>query len=313
LCDLVSDFIFGRVYVLKEAKACDESGENQPLVHVDCISHVYSDGSIGVHDACLKLFEREILAICGPNGAGKSTLLHHLNGLLVPAEGRVIIMGKTMTKNSANELRKIVGLVFQDADSQLFAPTVLDDVMFGPLNQGLKPEEAKKQALWALNTVGFTELSKTPHHLSGGEKRLVAIAGVIAMKPKILVVDEPTSDLDPVNAENIEHLLVSLRNEMGLSVVFSTHDMDLAARIADRLYVLKKGSVIAEGNPRDIFYDNVLLEEARLKPPEPVIFYQSLVKAGILESGFRPIRRDEVSSLFQRRKEVIDISERSSS
>jgi cobalt/nickel transport system ATP-binding protein len=298
---------------LKEPRACDESGENQPLVHVDCISHVYSDGSIGVHDACLKLFEREILAICGPNGAGKSTLLHHLNGLLVPAEGRVIIMGKTMTKNSANELRKIVGLVFQDADSQLFAPTVLDDVMFGPLNQGLKPEEARKQALWALNTVGFTELSKTPHHLSGGEKRLVAIAGVIAMKPKILVVDEPTSDLDPVNAENIERLLVNLRNEMGLSVVFSTHDMDLAARIADRLYVLKKGSVIAEGNPRDIFYDSALLEEARLKPPEPVIFYQSLVKEGILESGFRPIRRDEVSSLFQRRKEVIGISERSSS
>jgi cobalt/nickel transport system ATP-binding protein len=236
-----------------------------------------------------------------------------LNGILVPAEGRITIMGKAVTKNSASELRKIVGLVFQDADSQLFAPTVLDDVMFGPLNQGLKPEEAKKQALWALNTVGFTELSKTPHHLSGGEKRLVAIAGVIAMKPKILVVDEPTSDLDPVNAENIERLLVNLRDEMGLSVAISTHDMDLAARIADRLYILKKGSVIAEGDPRDIFYDNAVLEEARLKPPEPVIFYQSLVREGILESGLRPIRRDEVSSLFTRRREAIDISEKSSS
>jgi cobalt/nickel transport system ATP-binding protein len=298
---------------LKEPRACDELDKNQPLVHVDCISHVYADGSIGVHSACLKLFEGEILAICGPNGSGKSTLLQHLNGILVPAEGRITIMGKTVTKNSAGELRKIVGLVFQDADSQLFAPTVLDDVMFGPLNQGLKPEEAKKQALWALNTVGFTELSRTPHHLSGGEKRLVAIAGVIAMKPKILVVDEPTSDLDPVNAENIERLLVNLRDEMGLSVVISTHDMDLAARIADRLYVLKKGSVIAEGDPRDIFYDNAVLEEARLRPPEPVVFYQSLVKEGILESGLRPIRRDEVSSLFKRRSETIGISEKSSS
>jgi cobalt/nickel transport system ATP-binding protein len=185
--------------------------------------------------------------------------------------------------------------------------------MFGPLNQGLKPEEAKEQALWALNTVGFTELAKTPHHLSGGEKRLVAIAGVIAMKPKILVVDEPTSDLDPVNAENIEHLLVSLRDELGLSVVISTHDMDLAARIADRLYILKKGSVIAEGEPRDIFYDNALLEESRLKPPEPVLFYQSVVKEGILENGLRPIRRDEISSLFKKRRETIDLSEKSSS
>jgi cobalt/nickel transport system ATP-binding protein len=294
---------------VKKTEACDQLDKNQPMVHVDCISHVYGDGSIGVHNACLKLFEREILAVCGPNGSGKSTLLQHLNGILVPAEGRITIMGKTVTKNSASELRRIVGLVFQDADSQLFAPTVLDDVMFGPLNQGLKPEEAKEQALWALNTVGFTELSKTPHHLSGGEKRLVAIAGVIAMKPKILVVDEPTSDLDPVNAENIENLLVNVRNELGLSVVVSTHDMDLAARIADRLYILKKGSVIAEGAPRDIFYDNALLTEARLKPPEPVAFYLSLVKEGILEGGLRPVRRDEVSSLFKKRKEMIDITE----
>jgi cobalt/nickel transport system ATP-binding protein len=298
---------------LKKARPCDEPDKEQPLVHVDCISHVYADGSIGVHKACLKLFDKEILAICGPNGSGKSTLLQHLNGILVPAEGRITIMGKTVTKNSASELRRIVGLVFQDADSQLFAPTVLDDVMFGPLNQGLKPEEAKEQALQALNTVGFTELSKAPHHLSGGEKRLVAIAGVIAMKPKILVVDEPTSDLDPVNAENIERLLVGLRDKLGLSVVISTHDMDLAARIADRLYILRKGSVIAEGDPRDIFYNDALLEEARLKPPEPVIFYHSLVKKGILESGLQPIHRDEVISLFTKRMETIGIGEKLSS
>jgi cobalt/nickel transport system ATP-binding protein len=295
---------------LNKARVCDEPDREQPLVHVDCISHVYADGSIGVHKACLKLFDREILAICGPNGSGKSTLLQHLNGILVPAEGRIVIMGKTVTKNSAIELRRIVGLVFQDADSQLFAPTVLDDVMFGPLNQGLKPEEAKERALQALNTVGFTELSKAPHHLSGGEKRLVAIAGVIAMKPKILVVDEPTSDLDPVNAENIERLLVNLRDKLGLSVVISTHDMDVAARIADRLYILRKGNVIAEGRPQDIFYNGALLEEARLKPPEPVVFYHSLVKKGIVESGLQPIRRDEVISLLAKRRETISISEK---
>jgi cobalt/nickel transport system ATP-binding protein len=297
---------------LKKEAACDETDKGQPLVHVDCISHVYADGSVGVHNACLKLFEREILAICGPNGSGKSTLLQHLNGILVPEEGRVTVMGKTLNKNSVGELRRVVGMVFQDADSQLFAPTVLDDVMFGPLNQGLTSEQAKEQALWALNTVGFNELSKAPHHLSGGEKRLVAIAGVIAMKPKVVVVDEPTSDLDPLNAENIERLLVSLRDEMGLSVVVSTHDMDLAARIADRLYILRKGSIIAEGSPRDIFYDEAVLEKARLKPPEPVVLYQSLVKEGILKAGLRPIRRDEVNSLFKGQGETVCVSEEGS-
>jgi cobalt/nickel transport system ATP-binding protein len=294
---------------LKELKSCDEFNKGQPLVHVDCISHVYADGTVGVHNACLKVFEGEILAICGPNGSGKSTLLQHLNGILVPAEGRVMINGENVPKNSADRLRKIVGLVFQDADSQLFAPTVLDDVMFGPLNQGLKPEEAKKQALWALNAVGFTEVSKIPHHLSGGEKRLVAIAGVIAMKPRVLVVDEPTSDLDPVNAENIIQLLVSLRDELGLGVVISTHDMDVAARIADRLYVLKKGSVLAEGSAKDIFYNDALLDEARLKPPEPVVFYRSLVREGVLEEGIQPIHHDEVISLLKRNMKAKNILE----
>lgn len=292
---------------MKELKSCDKFDKDQPLVHVDCISHVYADGTVGVHNACLKVFEGEILAICGPNGSGKSTLLQHLNGILVPAEGRIIINGENVPKNSADRLRKIVGLVFQDADSQLFAPTVLDDVMFGPLNQGLKPEEAKKRALWALDAVGFTEVSKIPHHLSGGEKRLVAIAGVIAMKPRVLVVDEPTSDLDPVNAENIIQLLVSLRDELGLGVIISTHDMDVAARIADRLYVLKKGSVLAEGSAKDIFYNDALLDEARLKPPESVAFYRSLVREGVLEEGIQPIHHDEVVSLLKRNMKAKNI------
>lgn len=284
---------------MSKPSICNEpEQETATLVHVDCISHKYPDGSIGVHDACLKLFEKEIVAICGPNGSGKSTLLQHLNGILTPTEGRITIMGKSVTKNSASELSKIVGMVFQDADSQLFAPTVLDDVMFGPLNQGLKPAEAKERALEALRTVGFYELSKAPHHLSGGQKRLVAIAGIIAMKPRILAVDEPTSDLDPTNSESIERLLLNLRDQLGLSIVMATHDMEVAARMSDRLYVLKNGSVIAEGKPRDIFYDDALLEQANLKPPEPVILYHALVKGGVLKDGFRPIRREELISLL---------------
>ena len=274
---------------------------SEPLLHLDCLSHTYSDGTVGIHDLCFKVFPKEIVGVCGPNGSGKSTLLEHLNGILIPSEGEIMLEGERIDKKNPEKLRRSVGLVFQDADSQLFAPTVMDDVMFGPINTGMPPAEAKKAAEWALDLVGFAEKTKIPHYLSGGEKRLVAIAGVIAMKPKIVAVDEPTSDLDPVNAEKIEKLLLKLRDELGLSVVISTHDMDLAARISDRVYILKKGVVLAEGTPKDLFYDEGLLQEARLKPPEVVGIYKTLVKDGVLDDGSRPIMRDELLSLIEGR------------
>jgi len=274
---------------------------SEPLLHLDCLSHTYSDGTVGIHDLCFKVFPKEIVGVCGPNGSGKSTLLEHLNGILIPSEGEIMLAGERIDKKNPKKLRRSVGLVFQDADSQLFAPTVMDDVMFGPINTGMPPAEAKKAAEWALDLVGFAEKTKIPHYLSGGEKRLVAIAGVIAMKPKIVAVDEPTSDLDPVNAEKIEKLLLKLRDELGLSVVISTHDMDLASRISDRVYILKKGVVLAEGSPKDLFYDEGLLQEARLKPPEVVGIYKRLVKDRVLDDGSRPITRDELLSLIENR------------
>jgi cobalt/nickel transport system ATP-binding protein len=173
-------------------------------------------------------------------------------------------------------IRKLVGLVFQNADSQLFSPTVLDDVMFGPLNLGLGPEEARKRAEWALGVVGMKETSKIPHYLSGGQKRLVAIAGVLAMQPKILVADEPTGDLDPSNARRIENLLRSLKEEHGISVVVTLHDMDMAARLADRICIVKNGSIIAEGPPRDILYDEPLLISAGLQMPTVAKVFKNL-------------------------------------
>lgn len=271
----------------------------EPLLHLDCLSHTYSDGSIGIHDLCLKIFPREIVVICGPNGAGKSTLLEHLNGILVPTKGEITLQGRAIAKRDIEKLRRTVGLVFQDADNQLIAPTVLDDVMFGPINNGATQSEARQAAEWALELVGFTEKSKIPHYLSGGEKRLVAIAGVVAMKPKIIAVDEPTSDLDPVNAERIEQLLEKLRNELGLSVVVSTHDMDLASRIADKVYVVRKGSVLAEGLPRDLFYNEKLLSEAQLRPPTVVSIYRSLANEGILKQGSNPITKGELIALIK--------------
>ena len=253
---------------------CPDAGD--AIVHVDCVTHKYPDGTEGIHNMCFRVYAKEVVALCGPNGSGKSTLIEHINGLMLPDVGRVKVYNEDIGKNNVAEIRKFVGLVFQDADSQLFSPTVLDDVMFGPLNQGLSPEEARKKAEWALEIVGMKEVNKIPHYLSGGQKRLVAIAGVLAMQPKILVADEPTGDLHPSNARRIEDLLRSLRDEHGISVVVALHDMDMAARLADRICIVKNGSIIAEGPPRDILYDEPLLLSAGLQMPTVAKVYRNL-------------------------------------
>ncbi len=253
---------------------CPDAGN--AIVHVDCVTHKYPDGTEGIHNMCFRVYPKEIVALCGPNGAGKSTLIEHINGLMLPDVGRVKIFDKDIDKSNVASIRKFVGLVFQDADSQLFSPTVLDDVMFGPLNLGLSPEEAKKRAEWALDVVGMKEINKIPHYLSGGQKRLVAIAGVLAMQPRILVADEPTGDLDPSNARRIEELLRSLRDEHGISVVVALHDMDMAARLADRICIVKDGSIIAEGSPREVLYDEQLLISAGLQLPTVARVFRNL-------------------------------------
>lgn len=246
------------------------------IVHVDCVTHRYPDGTEGIHNMCFRVFPKEIVALCGPNGAGKSTLIEHLNGLMMPDVGRIRIFGKDIDKRNVSDIRKLVGLVFQDADSQLFSPTVLEDVMFGPLNLGLKPDDARKRAERALEVVGMKETRKIPHYLSGGQKRLVAIAGVLAMEPKILVADEPTGDLDPLNSRRVEKVLRSLRDEQGISVVIALHDMDMAARLADRICVVKDGCIVVEGRPEEILYDEELLASAGLEMPTVARLFREL-------------------------------------
>ena len=246
------------------------------IVHVDCVTHKYPDGTEGIHNMCFRVYPREIVALCGPNGAGKSTLIEHINGLMMPDVGRIRIFDMDIDKRNVAAIRKIVGLVFQDADSQLISPTVIDDVMFGPLNLGMSKEEARKRAEWALEVVGMKEFNKVPHYLSGGQKRLVAIAGVLAMQPKILVADEPTGDLDPTNAKRIEELLRSLRDTHGMSVVVALHDMDMAARLADRVCIVKNGSIMAEGKPEEMLYNEELLKSAGLALPAVARLYKEL-------------------------------------
>lgn len=278
---------------------CQEcvGGENA-IVHVDCVTHRYPDGTEGIHGMCFRVYPKEIVALCGPNGAGKSTLIEHINGLMLPDVGRVRVFGVDIDKKNLTEIRKMVGLVFQDADSQLFSPTVLDDVMFGPLNLGMSVGEARKRAEWALGIVGIKDVAKVPHYLSGGQKRLVAIAGVLAMQPKILVVDEPTGDLDPSNAQKIEQLLKTLRDEHGISVVVALHDMDMAARLADRICIVRGGSVIAEGKPDEILYNESLLDSAGMLLPSVARLYKSL---GLEAKGVkRPLSLDDLAAALRK-------------
>ncbi|HTY52247.1 MAG TPA: ATP-binding cassette domain-containing protein [Methanomicrobiales archaeon] len=274
---------------------CPVVDPEREIIHVDCASHSYPDGSIGIHDMCFHVLKNEIVAICGPNGSGKSTLIEHLNGLLTPSQGKILVHGKTLSAGERSDLWRVVGVVFQQSDDQLFAPTVLDDVMFGLLNMGLTRDEAKERAMQALSAVGGAHLvKKIPNYLSGGEKRLVAIAGILAMRPRVIALDEPTSDLDPVHSMTVERLIVGLKEEFGIGVVVATHDLDFAARIADRICMVKNGSVFAEGPPDEVFYDTDLVREAGLAVPSGIRLYLDCCTAMGVVPEKRPVRREEL-------------------
>jgi cobalt/nickel transport system ATP-binding protein len=279
---------------------CPHIDKDRELIHVDCASHVYPDGSVGIHEMCFYVQKDEIVALCGPNGSGKSTLIEHLNGLLTPSKGHIEVNGRLITSGDQTDLWREVGVVFQQSDDQLFAPTVLDDVMFGPLNMGMTQEAALNAATVALEAVGAADLvQKLPNYLSGGQKRLISIAGILAMKPLIIALDEPTSDLDPVHSGMIECLIRELKQRFGISVVLATHDLDLAARIADRVCLVRKGSVFAEGTPAEIFYDEELLCEAGLLPPQIVNVYHAYCQLQGVPADKHPINIEEMMAAIR--------------
>jgi cobalt/nickel transport system ATP-binding protein len=250
---------------------------------------------------CFSVYKNEIVALCGPNGSGKSTLIEHLNGLLTPAEGDIWVNGRSILAGERSGLWKEVGVVFQRSDDQLFAPTVMDDVMFGPLNLGMSLPEAKKAACAALDAVGAADLvHKLPNYLSGGQKRLVSIAGILAMKPLIIAMDEPTSDLDPVHSGIIERLIYDLKHHFSISIVIATHDLDFAARVADRVCLVKNGSVFAEGTPAEIFYDPDLIAEAGLAIPQIVRVYTEFCARKCIRPDERPVRLEELVAILQK-------------
>lgn len=224
----------------------------------------YPDGTRALDGVSCRITHGEAVGVVGANGAGKSTLLLHFNGLLSATSGEVRVGDLPVTAATRARIQRTVGFVFQDADDQLFMPTVEEDVAFGPLNMGLTEDEARRRAHEALATVGAEHLApRAPYRLSGGEKRAVAMAGVLAMSPAILVLDEPSSGLDPAARRRLIMLLRSFDHTR----IIATHDLDLVLDLCTRVLVLHQGRIAADGEPRRIFAAADLLARCHLEPP----------------------------------------------
>jgi cobalt/nickel transport system ATP-binding protein len=271
------------------------SRSGSPLVDLRCHSHTYADGTVGMHDVDFSVYPEEVVALVGGNGAGKSTLLEHLNATLVPDDGELLVDGTPVTEGNKAHARKEVGFVFQDADTQLVAPTVLDDVMFGLRNYGVPADEARARAREALATVDAGHLEdRIPHYLSGGEKRLVGLAGVLVLEPSVVVLDEPLAGLDPERSRLVADHIEQVHEE-GLSVVLSTHDLEFAAEVADRICVMADGNIVGCGTPREVFYDEALLAEATLHPPSAV----RVARGAGLDPSARPVTETDLVALLE--------------
>jgi cobalt/nickel transport system ATP-binding protein len=234
------------------------------IVEVQDLSYTYPDGHPALQGLSFRVTHGESVGIVGANGAGKSTLLLHLIGILFPQRGTVRVGDYPVTVKTLAHIRQHVGMVFQDSDDQLFMPTVYEDVAFGPLNQGLPDEEVQRRVHDALETVGALHLKdRPPYKLSGGEKRAVTIASVLSMAPDILVMDEPSSALDPLARRRLIQLLSTFTH----TKIIATHDLDLVMDLCERTIVLGKGRIIADGPTSQIFNSEAILTEGHLEKP----------------------------------------------
>ncbi len=233
------------------------SESNSIMIEIKNLSYSYPDGREALHDIHLKIQSGEKVGIIGPNGAGKSTLIFHLNGIF-KSEGKIKINGLNLSKENIKQIRSMVGIVFQNPDDQLFSPTVLEDVAYGPLYQGLNKDDVVERVKESLNAVhmdGFDE--RSPFHLSIGEKKRIAIATVLSMKPEVLVFDEPSAGLDP----KARRELIELLEEYQQTMIIASHDLDLIKQLTERTIVIAEGKVKADGITQQILSDQALLIE----------------------------------------------------
>ncbi|TET91953.1 MAG: ATP-binding cassette domain-containing protein [Methanomassiliicoccales archaeon] len=268
---------------------------------MDDVSYSYPDGTLALQNLGWRVERGQKVAVLGPNGAGKSTLLKILAGLIFPKRGSVTVDGVKLKKKNADIIRRKFGFLFQDPDDQIFMPRVWDDIAFGPINLGLSENEvesAVRDAIQKAGLVGFEE--RVPHHMSYGEKKRVAIAGVLAMRPEILLLDEPTSNLDPRGRTELIAILRNLENTM----IIATHDVNVASLIAERALVLNKKK-LAEGSLREVFSQSSLLEGANLEVPDIAKLFLLLQEEGLsFEELPLSVREgsENLKHLFERKK-----------
>jgi energy-coupling factor transport system ATP-binding protein len=252
------------------------------------VKHIYSQGTpfekVALDDIVLHIEKGQFVGLIGHTGSGKSTLIQHMNGLLKPTSGEIYIDGQNIhsKKTSLKQIRQQVGLVFQYPEHQLFEMSIYKDVAFGPENMGLDKEEVKKRVKKALQMVGMGEemYEKSPFDLSGGQKRRVAIAGVLAMEPDVLVLDEPTAGLDPKGRDEILGQIQYLHQTLGITVILVSHSMEDIAKLVDRIIVMHKGKVVLDGAPKTVFYHVEELESMGLAAPQIMYILKALNKKG---------------------------------
>ena len=234
------------------------------LVEMQHVTFTYPDGTAALQDVSFRITHGESVALIGENGAGKSTLLLHLNGFLTPMSGSVRVGDLPVMKSTLPAIRRSIGMIFQHPDDQLFMPTVHDDVAFGPLNLGLPPEEVETRVTNALTLVGMAHVAKKPpYRLSEGQKRSVAIATVLALEPNMLIMDEPSSNLDPKSRRNLINLLRTFTH----TKIIATHDLEMALDVCERTIIMHQGRIAADGKTFDLLQNDALLEESHLERP----------------------------------------------
>lgn len=235
-----------------------------PTIAAIGLSFEYPDGTVALQDVNMHIHPGERVALLGPNGAGKTTLILHMNGIHLPQHGTVHVSGLELRQDSVMEVRRRVGIVFQDPDDQLFMPTVRQDVAFGPQNLGLTGTSLDERVEASMRAVAVDDLAeRAPNHLSFGQKRRVAIAGVLAMEPQILILDEPTSNLDPASRRELSDTLRGL----AITQLIVTHDLPYALELCRRAIVLDQGRIVADGPTRDLLADEALMKAHRLELP----------------------------------------------
>lgn len=248
------------------------------ILQAQQVKFTYGDGTAALQGVNLEIPQGQFTILLGPNGSGKTTLFKVITGLLKPSQGTVRVDGKLFKQYTKEELYRRVGFVFQDPNDQLFAPTVGEDVSFGPTNLRLPPVEIGIRVKEALKMVGIPDLINKPiHYLSYGQKKRAAIAGVLAMKPEIIILDEPTAGLDPAGVREIMRLIVKLNKEQGITILMATHDVDLVPLYADQVYILFEGRIILAGNPREVFTAKKTVRNAKLRLPRVAHLAEILV------------------------------------